>query len=80
VESFIATLKQELIHRRRFWTPENARKEIVLDDEIFGNREQVHCSPGYVYTAQHEWQPAGSVHNTPLRDWMRQREVIQWRG
>lgn len=58
MESFFATLKKELIYRRKFRTREQARKEIFEYIEVFYNRERLHSSLGYVSPADYERQLA----------------------
>lgn len=47
-ESFVSTLKCELVHRRRFPTREAARSAIFEYLEAFYNRRRLHSSLGYV--------------------------------
>ena len=47
-ESFVATLKCELFHHRRFPTREAARSAIFEYLEAFYNRRRPHSSLGYV--------------------------------
>ncbi len=47
-ESFVATLKVELVHTRRFPTREAARSAIFEYLEVFYNRRRLHSSLGYV--------------------------------
>lgn len=47
-ESFVATLKVELVHRHRFPTREAARSAIFEYLEAFYNRKRLHSSLGYV--------------------------------
>ncbi len=47
-ESFVSTLKCELVHRRRFPTREAARTAIFEYLEAFYNRRRLHSSLGYV--------------------------------
>jgi putative transposase len=46
-ESFVSTIKCELIHRRRFPTREAARSAVFEYLEAFYNRRQLHSSLGY---------------------------------
>ena len=48
VESFFATLKRELIHRRRFLTRQQANQAIFEYIEVFYNRQRLHSALGYV--------------------------------
>ena len=54
VESFFGTLKQELVHRRRFATREAARREVFEYIEVWYNRQRRHSSLGYVSPAEFE--------------------------
>jgi putative transposase len=56
VESFFATLKRELIYRRKFRTLEEARRAIFEYIEVFYNRERLHSSLGYMSPADYEKQ------------------------
>jgi transposase InsO family protein len=56
VESFFGTLKQELVHRRRFATRQQARQDVFEYIEIWYNRRRRHWSLGYVSPAQFERQ------------------------
>ena len=47
-ESFVATLKVELVHPRRFPTREAARSAVFEYLEAFYNRRRLHSSLGYV--------------------------------
>ena len=46
-ESFLATLKKELVHRRRFRTRREARLVIRHWIEAWYNRRRLHSSLGY---------------------------------
>jgi len=46
IESFWGTLKNELIHHRRYDTREQARREITEYIEIFYNRQRRHSRLG----------------------------------
>jgi putative transposase len=48
MESFFATLKRELIHRRTFADPKEAESAIFEYIEIFYNRKRLHSSLGYL--------------------------------
>lgn len=48
VESFFATLKKELVHRRRFRTHAEARAEIFEYIEVFYNARRKHSALGYM--------------------------------
>jgi putative transposase len=54
MESFFASLKNELVHQRRFESRDQARREIFDYVEIFYNRERLHSSLGYVSPTQFE--------------------------
>lgn len=58
-ESFFATLKKELIHRRRFDTREAARCAVFEWIEVWYNRRRRHSSLGYLSPAQFEAQQVG---------------------
>ncbi len=47
-ESFFSTLKNELIHLRRFKTREEAKQAIFDYIEVFYNRQRRHSSLGYL--------------------------------
>ena len=51
MESFWGTLKNELVHHRRFATRQQAIREITEYIEIFYNRQRRHSSLGYVSPA-----------------------------
>jgi transposase InsO family protein len=48
VESFLATLKRELIHRRQYETREEARADIFKYIEVWYNRRRRHSALGYL--------------------------------
>src|SRR5204863_3539890 len=48
MESFWATLKNELVHHERYATREQARRSIFEYIEVFYNRQRLHSSLGYV--------------------------------
>jgi len=54
VESFFATLKKELVHRRPWPTVRAAREAIVEYIEVFYNRKRKHSSLGYCSPATFE--------------------------
>jgi putative transposase len=54
MESFFATLKKELIHRRRFRTRDEARRAIFEYIEVFYNRHRIHSTLGYMSPAEFE--------------------------
>ena len=47
VESFFSTLKNDLVHHRRYATREEARREIFEFFEVFYNRQRAHTYLGY---------------------------------
>ncbi len=53
-ESFVSTLKCELIHRRRFPSREAARSAVFEYLEAFYNRRRLHSSLGYVSPKAYE--------------------------
>ena len=53
-ESFFATLKRELIHRRDFITRAQAQQEIFDYIEVFYNRQRKHSYLGYVTPVEFE--------------------------
>ena len=53
-ESFFGTIKQELLHRRRWPTKREARKAIFDYIEVFYNRKRRHSSLGYLSPADFE--------------------------
>ncbi len=53
-ESFFASLKEELIHRRSWATRAQARRAIVEYIEVFYNRRRLHSSLGYLSPAEYE--------------------------
>jgi putative transposase len=48
IESFWATLKNELVHHEHYATREQARRSIFEYIEVFYNRKRLHSSLGYV--------------------------------
>jgi transposase InsO family protein len=62
VESFFATLKKELIHRRPWGTVKAARQAIVEYIEVFYNRKRKHSTLGYLspaaFESKHEQEAA----------------------
>jgi len=53
-ESFFATLKKELIYRKKFKTKEEAKKAIFEYIEVWYNRLRIHSSIGYMSPVQFE--------------------------
>ena len=53
-ESFFATLKKELVYRRRFGSKEEAKKAIFEYIEVWYNRTRLHSSIGYKTPIQFE--------------------------
>lgn len=53
-ESFFATLKKELIYRKKYKTKEEARKSIFEFIEVWYNRNRIHSSIGYMTPVQYE--------------------------
>ena len=47
MESFLASLKKELVHRRRFKTRAEAKAAILEYIEVFYNRQRRHSAMGY---------------------------------
>jgi transposase InsO family protein len=54
MESFWGTLKNELIHHRRYATRQQAMKEITEYIEIFYNRQRIQARLGYLSPAAYE--------------------------
>jgi len=48
MESFWGTLKQELIHHRRYSTRQEAMREITEYIEVFYNRQRLQARLGYL--------------------------------
>jgi transposase InsO family protein len=65
VESFFATLKRELIHRRQYETREEARTDIFQYIEIWYNRRRRHSSVGYLSPEEFE-RRAATAKELPL--------------
>jgi len=53
-ESWFATLKEELIHRRSWATREQVRRAVFDFIEVFYNRQRLHSSLGYLTPAEYE--------------------------
>ena len=56
MESFFATLKKELIHRKPWPTAEAAREAITEYIEVFCNRKLKHSTLGHFSPAEYERQ------------------------
>ena len=54
MESFFASLKRELVHRRRFKSREEARQAIFWWIEVWYNRKRRHSALGYISPEQFE--------------------------
>lgn len=54
MESFLASLKKELVPGADFATRSEARATVVEDIEVFYNTQRRHSSVGYVSLAQYE--------------------------
>lgn len=54
MESFFATLKSELIHRRHYQTHREAKSEIFEYVEVFYNRQRSHSALNYLSPVQYE--------------------------
>ncbi len=54
MESFWGTLKNELVHQRRYATREEARQDIFEWIEVFYNRQRRHSTLGYRSPAEFE--------------------------
>lgn len=55
VESFLSSLKNELIHGRDYHTREEARTEVFEYIELFYNRQRIHQSLDYQTPANYDW-------------------------
>jgi putative transposase len=53
-ESFFATLKKELVYRKKYKTKEEAKKSIFEYIEVWYNRKRIHSSIGYMSPVQFE--------------------------
>ena len=61
VESFFATLKRELIHRRQYETREEATADIFRYIEVWYNRRRRHSTLGYLSPEQFERRQAATA-------------------
>jgi len=52
MESFFGSLKNELVHRTRFKTRDEARRAIFEYIEVWYNRQRRHSSLGYITPEQ----------------------------
>lgn len=48
MESFFHTLKVQLVHRTRFETRDQARREVFAYIETYYNRQRAHSAIGYI--------------------------------
>ena len=60
VESFVDTLKTELVYHRRYSTREEARQDIFEWIEVFYNRTRCHSTLGYRSPAEFEAMAMGA--------------------
>jgi putative transposase len=58
-ESFVATLKRELLDRRSWPTREEVRSAIFEFVEVFYNRQRIHSALGYRSPADYERSTIG---------------------
>jgi transposase InsO family protein len=61
MESFFASLKQELVHEADYHTREQARSSIFAYIEAFDNRQRRHSALGYLSPAEFEQSQAASA-------------------
>jgi len=54
MESFFGTLKQELVHRERYATRDQAKRSLFEYIEVFYNRQRLHSTLGYLSPVQYE--------------------------
>ena len=52
MESFFGSMKNELVHRHRFATREDAKRALFCWIESFYNRQRRHSALGYMTPAQ----------------------------
>ena len=62
-ESWFATLKEELIHRRSWATIAQVRRAVFEFIEVFYNRQRLHSSLNYLTPVEYELQ----IHRGPGR-------------
>jgi transposase InsO family protein len=55
-ESFFATLKKELIHRKSYDKPEEVEKDIFEYIELFYNRKRIHSMLDYMSPVEYRLQ------------------------
>lgn len=60
MESFFHTLKNELVHRTKFETQDQARREIFEYIEVWYNKQRLHSSLGYLSPIDYEQQHLAS--------------------
>ena len=58
MESFFHTLKVELVHRTRFETRDQARREVFAYIETYYNRQRAHSAIGHITHEQAELKSA----------------------
>jgi len=66
VESFFATLKTELVYRRRFATRSEARQAIFEYIEVFYNRQRRHSALGYLSPVAYEAHQRTALVTAPV--------------
>jgi putative transposase len=54
MESFLGTLKPELVHRESYATREEAKRSLFESIEVFDNRQRLHSTLGYLSPVQYE--------------------------
>ena len=60
VESFLSSLKKEVVHHRHFQNPAEARYAIAEYIEVFYNRQRLHQALGYRSPEEFERQESGA--------------------
>jgi putative transposase len=58
VESFFATLKRELVHRRQYSSRKEAKADLFAYIEVWYNRKRRHSAIGYISPAEFERRAA----------------------